>query len=1523
VAGWKQRGRDESRSDNRDPCVGLLQARLTSTVPWPGPPRARLLRCALLATSALFAASLVATTPSPAFAQQATQGGRGGNNGGVGGLSSATDIGDDGATGASPVFGGGGGGAGAIRGGFGGTGGGGVAGGATGVGPGGDGGTGGLGSLTTSGGGGGGGAHGGVVTVDTSNSATITGGKGGNGGASTGGNRSGGGGGAAGYGLVIDGSGVTYTNTAGSIAGGTGGTGGADVATGGNGGSGGDGGYGVLLTGNSTLVNAGTIAGGTGGSGGNGTAKGGLGGNGGVGVAFSAGGTLTNSGTITGAAKGAEGTGGSIFGNSFEGAGAIGANLTIVNSGSISGGLVGVDRGNAIAFTGGANTLTLQGAWSLTGNIDVTGSLSFNQATAVSLSNVITGTGSVIQNGIGTLTLSGANTYTGGTTIQSGTLQIGNDSALGTGALTMAQGTTLTFDSSNHTIANNIVISGDPTFDVANGTTQTITGVISDGGPPGVVEKTGGGTLVLDADNTYSGGTTIAAGTLQATHGSVLNGGGNAIVSSSVGTGTVTFTGGTFQAGANNLTFNNTFFVDTGNTGTIDTQASTLTLSGIGGVSNSLTGSGTINKTGTGTLLLDNVGMNNGTVSVQAGTVAGLNVNSLGIATNYNVASGATLDINGHDQSIQTLTGSGTVTNGGTNSPATLTVGTNNTIDTTSFVFSGVIQDGAGSSTTALTVGGTRPMILTGSNTYTGGTTISGGTLQLGNGGTTGSIVGNVTDNGTLAFNRSDDVTFAGAISGSGGLTQIGAGTLTLTGANTNTGTTTVSGGGVKAGAANVFSAGSAHVLFSTLDLNGFDQTIGSLTSVSGAGIVTNNGASAAILTTNGNNTDTSFTGVIQDGTAAVGLVKSGTGTLTLVGANTYTGGTTISGGTLQVAQGTSGGSSSVGSGTVTLDGGTFQTDGSSDLSFTNNFKINATGGTLDSNGVGLTLSGTISDGTGAGQLKLTDSSGGFGFVTLSGNNNYSGGTLVQNTAVLVGNSNALGTGTVTLDHSFFVSNAPNLSFSNNFAINSGTSTFDNNDNTLTIAGNIADGNGSAAVQFENSGFSGATILTGANTYTGGTFICSCSTVQLGDTGHMASLVGNVSNLGLFDIVNANTAGILGIANNGGLTAFRNGTTASSMVLNNTSGGATFFLDDQTTAGNATILNGAGSATIFGTAFGTDAPSAGNARITNNGGETDFNASSTAANATITNASNGATFFYDNSTAANARISNESGGLTSFGTSAGSDAPSAGSANITNSNGGETDFNAFSTASNAVITAFSGGKTFFFDNSTGGNAQFITDDTSFVDFGASHGPNGDGHISAGSIAGSGTYYIGGGNTLTVGGNNLSTVVSGVIADNNPCGCTSGSGALAKIGSGTLTLSGANTYSGGTAVNAGTLQIGNNNALGTGLLSMAAGTTLSFTNLGNFTIANNIQISGDPFFAPPAGTTQTLSGVISDGGSPGVVDMIGAGRLVLSGVNTYTGGTTISAGTLQATNNSSVGTGNVKLDAACFRPAPTV
>jgi len=531
----------------------------------------------------------------------------------------------------------------------------------------------------------------------------------------------------------------------------------------------------------------------------------------------------------------------------------------------------------------------------------------------------------------------------------------------------------------------------------------------------------------------------------------------------------------------------------------------------------------------------------------------------------------------------------------------------------------------------------------------------------------------------------------------------------------------------------------------------------------------------------------------LGESAAGAQLQQLGNSTLVLTGANSYSGGTVIAAGTLQLGNGGTTGSIA---GNV-LDLGMLAFNRSNNVAF----------------------SGLI---FGNGQVNQIGS----GTLVLSGANSYSGGTLISNFGtVRVTNSNpgvssSVGTGTVTLDNGQFQAGAGNLTFSNNFAVNNTASgsAIDSNGRILTISGNITDGNGPGALTIVDSvasggGTGGKVVFTGANTYSGGTLICSCGTLQLGTVAQSGSMVGAIENEGVFNVTNSTSAGITAITNDSsGLLHYLGSSSAGSAVITNRAGSETEFLENST-AGTAIIVNRIGAATVFA-------------------------GSSMAGSAGITNGFGGRTVFVGSSSADQASIINNNHGLTSFGQAFGTDTPTAGNASITNNSGGETDFNAFSTAGNAVITTNGGGKTFFFDNSTGGNAQFITNGTGFVDFSESLGPNGDGRITAGSIAGSGSYYIGAGNTLTVGSNNLSTTVSGVIADFNPCGCgPAGPGALEKVGSGTLTLSGTNTYSGTTTVLGGVLDVEGSIA-SSSLTTVNVNAALTGTGtVGNTTIAS--------------------------------------------------------------------------------------
>ena len=351
------------------------------------------------------------------------------------------------------------------------------------------------------------------------------------------------------------------------------------------------------------------------------------------------------------------------------------------------------------------------------------------------------------------------------------------------------------FAGSNLTINSNVTLGGQSdTIEVDGTGLATINGIL--GGSNGL-NKNGTGKLTLtNGGNNYSGGTTVNGGLL-----SIPNAG-------ALGTGGVTLNNGAAFLTTATMTLPSQLTFSPGATSTASAATgTTLTLDaldvGLNGGGSAIFGSP--RNTGVITVVAVTGGVDSGsTIEVAFGTLrngvggSGLSFFTSAVASTT-VNAGATLDVHDNSMEVANLQGAGAVTLG-TSAATSLTVDAGN--------FSGVIS-GAGQLTQATT--GT--LILSGTNTYTGGTTITAGTLQLGNGGATGTILGNVTDNGNLAFDYNKAATYGAAISGTGTVTQSGSSVLTLTGANTYSGGTNINAGVVSIPSAGALGMG-------TVDLN-------------------------------------------------------------------------------------------------------------------------------------------------------------------------------------------------------------------------------------------------------------------------------------------------------------------------------------------------------------------------------------------------------------------------------------------------------------------------------------------------------------------------------------------------------------------------------------------------------------------------------------------------------------------------------------------------------------------------------
>jgi fibronectin-binding autotransporter adhesin len=451
----------------------------------------------------------------------------------------------------------------------------------------------------------------------------------------------------------------------------------------------------------------------------------------------------------------------------------IAAGTTIDN---LNGSLVTNSNNNAQIWNGsftfvGSSSLNL-GTGSVTLGASPTVTVSANTLT---VGGVITGSGdSLTKAGAGTLVLSGINTYSGSTSVTGGVLSISADNNLGadpgstTAGNLVLNGGTLAV-SASFTLNSNRGIALGPTSGTGSGTitvastdTLTYNGIIANNSSgTGTLVVNGPGALVLGGGNTFTGGVVLNSGTLGISAGSGLG------TAPGTPTGQLTFAGNsTLQFEANiasgsALNVNRSFLINSGVTATVDTQTFT------DWANNQWNGSGSVTKIGTGTLVLEGIDSFSGGMTLSAGELGIDSATALGTGT-FTITGGTTIDnlstglVTNTNNNAQIWNGSFTFVgtqalNLGTGS-VTLGASPTVTVNANALVVGGVIT-GTGDS---LTKAGAGTLVLSGSNTYSGGTAVSAGTLLASNTG------GSATGTGSLTVNAGGTIGGYGTTSGTG-----------------------------------------------------------------------------------------------------------------------------------------------------------------------------------------------------------------------------------------------------------------------------------------------------------------------------------------------------------------------------------------------------------------------------------------------------------------------------------------------------------------------------------------------------------------------------------------------------------------------------------------------------------------------------------------------------------------------------------------------------------------------------------
>ncbi|KIQ19098.1 hypothetical protein RT97_28870 [Variovorax paradoxus] len=786
-----------------------------------------------------------------------------------------------------------------------------------------------------------------------------------------------------------------------------------------------------------------------------------------------------------------------------------GGKLSLGTSTSLGTGTLGVTGNATLASTGGA--LALANAVSLGAALTVGG------AADIAFDGPVTGGGSLVKTGVGTLALNNANNFGGGITLAAGTLRVGNDAALGTGALTVASTSTLAA-STDVALANDVVLNAN--LGIGGAKNITLGGTING---TGGISVGGTGTLALNGASNYTGSTVVGSGTLQV---------GN-VTGSATGNGTVTVQGGAALAGTGRIGGDVT--INAGARlapGAAAGAMGTLTIGGNLALANgavldyqfgapgpdfatpgqsdsvSVGGNMTVNTNavlnvtdaggfGPGVYRLVDYGgtFAGGTLtlgSVPAGAALSLQnlaadkrfmlVNSTGLTLNFWNANGL---------ASPTQSGGGTGTWSSTAPVWTDTVGTVSAPMLPQPGFA--IFTGAPGTVTVDNTGGA--VQATGMQFASSGYTLAGDALTLTGAGSGARAEIRVGDGG--AGSAGYVATVNNAIAGTAGIAKTGDGTLVLAGANTYTGGTAVQAGVLSVSADNNLGAAAGNVV---LESGGRLQVTG--TGFTGTARALDIGAGGGSIEIADAGLDLVASGALS---GSGNLVKSGAGTLTLAGTSTRTGATAIAEGTLRLgATGLLGATAPIA--LADKAGATLDLNGF-DQSVASLAGGGGAGGEVKLGGATLTTGGDSTSTTFAGAV--TGAGGlvkqGTGNFKVTGTNTYTGATQVNAGTLSAGAANALSAASAhsvatgaTLDLGGFNQTVASLSNSGTVSLAGAAP-----GTTLTVNGPYSGNNGvlRLATVLDAAGPSDRLVLDGAGATASGR-----TTVQIVNLGGLGAL---------------------------------------------------------------------------------------------------------------------------------------------------------------------------------------------------------------------------------------------------------------------------------------------------------------------------------------------------------------------------------------------------------------------------------